>query len=75
MTPCTGASLHLQGTAQRHGVAVITTTSIHRPPHGDHPAVPAHAGTKPSSKGSVALPKWQQLPAWLSTTPDNKDDS
>lgn len=34
-------ALHPQGTAQRHRVAATTTTSIHRPPHRDHPALPA----------------------------------
>ena len=75
---CTGAALHPQGTARGHRVAITTTTSIHRPPRGDRPALPARTGTKPGAKpvreGSTALPKQQRLPACLSANPDNKDD-
>lgn len=72
--PCKGAALPLQGTAWGHRVAVTTTTSIHRPLRGDHLALPVRTSTKPVSEGSTALTEQQRLPAWLSATPDNKDD-
>lgn len=76
--PCTEAALQPQGTARGRRVAVTPTTSVHRPPCGDRPALPARASTKPGTKpvgeGSRALPDRQRLPAWLSATPDNKDD-
>lgn len=72
--PCKGAALPLQGTAWGHRVAVTTTTFIHRPLRGDHLALPVSTSTKPVSEGSTARTEQQRLPAWLSATPDNKDD-